>query len=151
MEDVKPEESKGKSTWRQKRKKKKRKPKKQRQTKPSGRQHGGSSDSSDRKNSKPAENNNHSGICLNNAQRTNYQGRRLSKECNGEESDSDEESKRRNPKLARGHYAGIAQQDDDSMSVESHQTGSNEVDASALLVAQEHVPELCQLLDVSFL
>ena len=150
VEVVEPEVQKEKPTWRPKHKKKKKKQKKQKQSKPSGRQHGLPNDCSGRKDSQATENCNHRGTFGNHVRRQSYQRRGPPREGQGDDSDSDEDS-RRGPKLPRGHYAGIQQQEDEPMSVESARKRSEDVSETAHLVAQEQsVPELCQLLDVSF-
>ena len=151
VEVVEPEKQKKKPTWRPKHKKRKKKQKKGKQGKPSGRQHGKPNDCSGRKDTQATENCNHRGTYVNNARNSNYQQRGPSRECNGDESDSDEDNKSRGPKFPRGHYAGIQQQEDESMSVESPQKRSEDVSATARLVAQEQrVPECFQLRDVRF-
>eukprot|EP00112_Aurelia_sp_Birch-Aquarium-sp1_P022823 Seg657.4 transcript_id=Seg657.4/GoldUCD/mRNA.D3Y31 product="hypothetical protein" pseudo=true protein_id=Seg657.4/GoldUCD/D3Y31 len=147
----KPKVQTGKPTWRRKNKKKKKK--RSKKPKAFGRQHGKSNDYHGKKDTKGTENCNHGGVgaCVNNPRKANYQGRGPSREFHGDDSDSDDERRRRDPKLPRGHYAGIQQQEDEPMSVESHQNRCEEISETAPLVAQERcVPEVCQLLDVSF-
>ena len=142
-----------KAAWKRKYKKKKQPKRKQRKSK--GRQHGRSANDCGGCKSKQASENSQSstnrGIPGNHARGANYrqQGR---SGAQGNDSDSDDDHRRKEKKLPKGQYVGLQWETDDHMSVDKSidSQSPKEASATAVLVAQEErVTEVCHLLDVS--